>query len=47
MIYPAFDTNFSNQGVQMKVKETEILNNKIHTPVYIHPFWGEVKAFIL
>jgi len=22
--YPAFDTNFSNQGVRMKIKETDI-----------------------
>ena len=42
------DTYFSNQGVQMKIKETKIENIKIHAHVYINPFFGgEVKACIL
>ena len=46
-VYAVFDTNFSNQEVQMKIKETEIWNINIHAHVYINLFLGEVKACIL
>ena len=35
LVLRALDTYFSNQGVQMKIKETKIENIKIHAHVYI------------
>ena len=35
MVFSTFDTNFSNQGVRMKIKEIEIKNSKTHALVYI------------
>ena len=48
MLFSAFDTNFSNQGVRMKIKEIEIKNSKTHALVYINP-WGRavIEAYIL
>ena len=47
MIFSAFDSNFLNQGVRMKSKETELRNNKIHAFVSINPFWELVEACVL
>ena len=32
----AFNTNFSNQGVRMKIKQSDIKNSKMHALVYIN-----------
>ena len=31
----------------MKIKETELKNNKIHAFVHINPFWELVEACVL